>query len=88
MEREDTEEPIPLDDGPVEDEVLDDMHGDENKFTLSYFSCPDSATKGKTGLQFANATSRDVYIKVHKTFHNVRKTEFDKIFINMENVNF
>ena len=67
MEREDTEEPIPLDDGPVEDEVLDDMHGDENKFTLSYFSFTDSATKGKTGLQFANATSRDVYIKVQKT---------------------
>ena len=64
MEREDTEEPIPLDDGPVEDEVLDDMHGDEKGLFFSYFSFTESASKGKTGLQFANATSRDVYIKV------------------------
>ena len=35
---EDGEEgPIPLDDGPVEDEVLDDMDGDDAAFYINYF---------------------------------------------------
>ena len=31
------EGPIPLDDGPVEDEVLDDMDGDDAAFYIHYF---------------------------------------------------
>ena len=60
------EGPIPLDDGPVEDEVLDDMDGDVDfclLFTFIIFS--DSPTKGQTGLVFANATTRDVHVKVN-----------------------
>ena len=63
-DREDAEGPIPLDDGPVEDEVLEDMDGDDVAFILFYISCPDSPTKGQTGLTFANASSRDIHIKV------------------------
>merc|ERR1712055_851944 len=44
------EGPVPLDDGPVEDEVFEDMD--------------DLPTKGQTGLTFANATSREIFIKV------------------------
>merc|ERR1711953_784637 len=46
----DAEGPIPLDDCPVEDEVLEDLD--------------ESPTKGQTGLTFANATSRDIHVKV------------------------
>ena len=31
---------------------------------LIYVSFPDAATKGQNGLTFANATTRDIYIKV------------------------
>ena len=66
---EDGEEgPIPLDDGPVEDEVLDDMDGDDVGFGLlfTFIIFSDAPTKGQTGLVFANATTRDVHIKVNK----------------------
>ena len=61
---EDVEGPIPLDDGPVEDEVLEDFEGDDVGLAFFFNFLPDSATKGQTGLTFANATRRDIHIKV------------------------
>lgn len=59
------EGPVPLDDGPVEDDVFDDMDGDDVGFCFDLcFSSPDAPTKGQTGLTFANATTGDIHIKV------------------------
>ena len=44
-------------------------------FPLIYFSFPDAATKGQTGLTFANATTRDIYIKVTTGFPKIRKSQ-------------
>ena len=76
LEDEEEEGPIPLDDGPVEDEVLDDMDGDDVGFGLlfTFIIFSDAPTKGQTGLVFANATTRDVHIKVnnHTIYWNIR----------------
>jgi len=58
------EGPVPLDDGPLEDEVLEDMD--------------DSATKGQTDLIFANATTRDINIKVKPLHLLVKKKSNEK----------
>jgi len=44
------EDPTPLDDEPVEEEVLKDL--------------PEGQTKGKTDITFANATSKDVHVEL------------------------
>ena len=60
------EGPVPLDDGPVEDEVFEDMDGDDVGFCFDSLdvSFPGTPTKGHSGLTFANATTRDIFIKV------------------------
>ena len=44
---EDAEGPIPLDDGPVEDEVLEDLDGDDAVFILFNISSQSLPPKGK-----------------------------------------
>ena len=44
---EDADVPIPLDDGPVEDEVLEDLDGDDAAFNLFYISCQIPPPRGK-----------------------------------------
>ena len=43
----DAEGPIPLDDGPVEDEVLEDLDGDGAVFILFYISSQIPPPRGK-----------------------------------------
>jgi len=45
------EDPTPLDEEPVEDEVLKDL--------------PEGQTKGATDITFANATSKDVHVELY-----------------------